>query len=223
MEKIKESYKQLIVDTGVEMIERGITVGTWGNISARDPETDLIYISPSGMDYMSIRPEHVVVMKQNLEIADGNAEPSIEKHMHAAVYRERQDAHAVIHTHPTFSSVFGVAETPLKAVSEDFVQIVGDEVLVARPYELPGSPELAETAVKWLGKRNSVLLPGHGALSCGKDMKMALKVSMVLEKNAQIYLFAKLLGNNIRTFSQAEIDAMQSFAKNQYGKKNENL
>ena len=220
---VKGSYNQLIVDTGVEMIEKGITVGTWGNISARDPETGLIYISPSGMDYESIKPQHVVVMDKDLEIIEGEAEPSIEKHMHAAVYKAREDVNAVIHTHPTYSTVFGVTDTPLKAVSEDFVQIVGDEVLIGKPYQLPGSQELAETAVKWLGSNNAVLLPGHGALSCGKDMKMTLKVSLVLEKNAQIYLFAKLLGSDIRTFTQAEIDAMQSFAKNHYGKKNEGL
>lgn len=220
---VKGSFEQLIVDTGVEMIQKGITVGTWGNISVRDPETGLIYISPSGMDYVSIKPQHVVVMDQNLEIIEGEAEPSIEKHMHVAVYRDRKDVNAVIHTHPTYSTVFGVTDTPLKAVSEDFVQIVGDEVLTAKPYQLPGTPELAETAVKWLGTNNAVLLPGHGALSCGKDMNTALKVSLVLEKNAQIFLFAKLLGSDIRTFSQAEIDAMQNFAKNQYGKKNAGL
>ncbi len=221
--QVKGSYKQLIVDTGKEMLAKGITVGTWGNISARDPETDLIYISPSGMDYTSIKPQHVVAMKLDTEIVDGEAEPSIEKQMHAAVYRNRKDANAVIHTHPTYSTVFGVAGVPMKAVSEDFVQIVGDEVQVAEPYQLPGSQELADTAVKWLGENNAVLLPGHGALSCARDMKSALKVSLVLEKNAQILLFAKLLGGDVRTFTQAEIDAMQDFAKNHYGKKNRDL
>lgn len=220
---IQEACKQTIVDTGVEMIEKGITVGTWGNISVRDPETGLIYISPSGMDYTRTKPRHVVVMTGDLEIVDGDAEPSIEKHMHACVYRERADIHAVIHTHPTYSTVFGVAETALPAVSEDFVQIVGDEVLIAEPYRLPGTEELGETAVKWLGSRNAVLLPGHGALVVGKDMKTALKVSVVLEKNAQIYLYARLLGGEVRTFTKEEIEAMQSFAKNHYGKKNRDL
>jgi L-fuculose-phosphate aldolase len=46
-------------------------------------------------------------------------------------------------------------------------------------------------------------------------------VSLVLEKNAQIYLFAKLFGGEIRRFSQDEIEAMQDFVKTRYGKKNE--
>lgn len=221
--KIKSSYRQLIVDTGIEMVEKGITVGTWGNISARDPETNLVYITPSGMDYSKIKPQHVVVMELDLTVVDGEAEPSVEKHMHTAVYKAREDVNAVIHTHPVYSTAFGVAEQNMIGVSEDFIQIVGAEVKIASPYELPGTEALGNVAVKGLGTNNAVLLPGHGALVVGNDIKMALKVSMVLEKNAQILLFAKLLGGNIRQFQQDEIDAMQSFAKNHYGQMNKNL
>jgi L-fuculose-phosphate aldolase len=221
--QIQESIRQLIVDTGVELINRGITVGTWGNISARDPKTGYIYISPSGMDYTRIQPRHVAVLTEDVEVLEGDAEPSIEKHMHAAVYKKRADVQAVIHTHPTFSTVFGVTGTPLPAVSEDFVQIVGAQVEIAQPYALPGTPELGETAVRGLGTNNAVILPGHGALSVGKDMKTALKVSQVLEKNAQIYLYARMMGGEIRFFSESEIEAMQSFARDHYGKQNAGL
>ncbi len=221
--RIKGSYKQLIVDTGIEMVAKGITVGTWGNISARDPETNLVYISPSGMDYSKIQPQHVVVMDTELNIVDGEAEPSIEKHMHLAVFNAREDVNAVIHTHPIYSTAFGVAGQNLVGVSEDFIQIVGAEIKVASPYELPGTEALGDVAVAGLGNNNAVLLPGHGALLVGTDMKMALKVSMVLEKNAQILLFANLLGGNIRKFSQDEIKAMQDFAKNHYGQINKDL
>lgn len=221
--EIKGSLKQLIVDTGLEMINKGITVGTWGNISVRDPQTGYIYISPSGMEYTQIKPQHVVVITDRLETIDGEAEPSIEKHMHTAVYNNRSDVNAVIHTHPVYSTAFGVTGQPLPAVSEDFVQIVGDEVSIAEPYELPGTPELGETAVRGLGEKNAVILPGHGALAVAVDMKTALKVSQILEKNAQIYLFAKLLGGEMRQFTASETEAMQSFARNHYGKRNAHL
>jgi len=181
-----------------------------------------MYISPSGMDYMIIKPRHVVVMTLDLEIVDGSAEPSIEKHMHAEVYKARPDVNAVVHTHPVFSSVFGAVKMELPAVSEDFAQIVGDKVLYAQPYQLPGSEGLGKVAVKALGDRFAVILPNHGALSVGEDMKKALKVSMVLEKNAQIFLFARLLGSP-QLFSDGDIKAMQKFAREVYGKKNKSL
>jgi L-fuculose-phosphate aldolase len=54
-------------------------------------------------------------------------------------------------------------------------------------------------------------------------MKTALKVSQVLEKNAQIYLYARMMGGEIRFFSESEIEAMQSFARDHYGKQNAGL
>ena len=220
--EISDAYKQVIVDTGKEMIRTGMTVGTWGNISVRDPKTGLVYISPSGMDYTTIQSQHVVVMDTDMTIVDGEAEPSIEKHMHTSVYRHRDDVNAVVHTHPTWSTIFGVVRQSLPAVSEDFAQIVGAEVMYCRTYELPGTPELGEAAVEALGDNNAVLLPNHGALAVGPDMPFTLKVSIVLEKNAQIYLFSRLIGKTT-LFEKEDIEAMQTFARNHYGKKNHDL
>lgn len=222
MSGVKESYKSIIVDTGLELLTLGMTVGTWGNISVRDPETGLIYISPSGMDYKTITTAHVVVINLQGDVVEGTAEPSIEKPMHCAVYQARPDVNAVIHTHPVYSSVFGVLEQELPAISEDFAQIVGEKVVNALPYCLPGSQDLGNVAVKGLGKYNAVLLPSHGALAVGDNIKKAIKVSLVLEKNAKIYYLAKLMGEP-RRFADEEITAMQDFAKNYYGAKNRGL
>jgi L-fuculose-phosphate aldolase len=181
-----------------------------------------MYISPSGMDYQVIKPEHVVVLTLDLELVEGAAEPSVEKAMHAAVYKRRPDVHAVIHTHPVYSSVFGVVRMELPAVSEDFAQIVGTRVGFPDRYDLPGTVELGESAADALGQDNAVLLPNHGALSVGGSLQQAMKVSRVLEKNAQIYLFARLLGTPQLIDSEA-IEAMQLFARTQYGKKNQEL
>lgn len=219
---VKEHLKQLIVDTGVELIKKGMTVGTWGNFSYRDSETGYVYISPSGMNYASVRRDHVVVMKTDMEIVDGYTEPSIEKHMHTEVYRNRPDVSAVIHTHPVYSTVFGVIREKLPAVSEDFAQIVGAEVDFCKTYELPGTAELGRAAVEALGNNNAVLLPNHGALAVGPSMDFTIKVSMVLEKNAQIYLMSRMIGTP-HLFSPGDIEAMQVFAKNQYGRINREL
>lgn len=222
MKEIKTALREKIVETGLHMIETGLTVGTWGNISIRDPDTDYMYISPSGMDYVKIRPEHIVVLDLELNLVDGNYEPSVEKFMHAAAYRARRDVNAVVHTHPIYSSAFGAVEMELPAISEDFAQIVGDVAKVALPYELPGSVELGQVAAAALGPRNAVLLPRHGALSVGPDMAWALKVCRVLEKNAQIFLFARTLGTPV-LFQPDEIEKMQQFVKDHYGKRNSAL
>lgn len=99
-------YRKLIVESGLRMSTSGLTVETWGNISARNPETGLVYLTPSAMQYNTITEEDVVVCDLDGNIVQGTRKPTIEMGMHLAIYRARQDVNAVIHTHPTYSMVY---------------------------------------------------------------------------------------------------------------------
>ena len=100
------NYKKLIVDSGKKMVGSGLTVETWGNISAMDRSTGLVYLTPSGMDYSTITESDVVVCDIDGNIKDGFRKPTIEKDLHLAVYRKRNEVNAIIHTHPIYSMVF---------------------------------------------------------------------------------------------------------------------
>ena len=217
MEQIKSELKKLVAGAGVTMIEQGLTVGTWGNVSIRDSETGLIYVSPSGMDYEDIREEHIIVLNDQLEVVDGTATPSIEKRMHVMIFKARPDVNAIIHDHPLYSSVLGVNHMELPAVSEDFAQIVGDKIVCCE-YALPGTPELAANVVEALGNRNAVLLPNHGTLCVGENLKYVLRVCHVVEKAAHIYILARLIGTP-QLISEENIQAMQYFARHLYGQR----
>jgi len=199
----------------MEMVRRGLTVGTWGNLSVRDPQSGLIYIKPSGMVYEDICPDDVVVMNDAMEIVWGKRKPSIEFGMHISIMKARPDVHAVIHTHPVYSSAFAVTLQDIPGISEDFVQIVGDRVICAE-YALPGTMELAENVARGLGDRNAVMIPNHGTVCVGADIPGALKICYVVEKSAQIYILAKSIGTP-QIISDEDIKAMQDFARNSYG------
>lgn len=213
--EIRSDYLQQVVDGGMEMVRRELTVGTWGNISIRDTETGLIYIKPSGMPYESITPDDVVVMNSDKEIVWGKRKPSIEYGMHISIMNARPDVNVVIHTHPIYSSVFAVTLQEIPGISEDFVQIVGDKVICSE-YALPGTPELAANVAKAIGERNAVLIPNHGTVCVGADVAGALKICHVVEKSAQIYILAKSVGTP-HVISDEDIKAMQYFARNKYG------
>jgi L-fuculose-phosphate aldolase len=215
--KIKESLKKTVVDAGRVMVEQGLTLGTWGNVSVRDSETGLIYVSPSGIPYLEIQVEDIVVLDSAQKIVDGTRVPSIEGGMHIAVYNAREDLNAVVHSHPLYSSVLGCNGMELPGMSEDFVQIVGDKIICSE-YALPGSPELARNVVEALGSYNAVLLPNHGTLCAGEDMKQALLISQLVEKTAHIYIMAKSIGTP-RLIAEEHVKAMQFFARNLYGQR----
>ena len=217
--EISEKFKKLIVDTGRELYKQNLTIGTWGNISVLDPETDLVYIKPSGMDYNEINLEDVIVVDKKGKIIEGFRKPSIEMPMHLSIYNARKDVGAIVHYHPIYSSVLAVTGFSLPGICEDFVQIVGEKVLCAK-YALPGSEELAKNAVASLGNRKAVFLLNHGTLCVGKDMKEAMRVCYVVEKTAHIYILSKSVGK-CRVIPEEDIKVMQDLVKNNYGKQTE--
>ena len=219
--KKAEKFKKLIVDSGRELYKQNLTLGTWGNISVLDSETGLVYIKPSGMDYNEINLEDIIVVDKKGNTIEGLRKPSIEMPMHLSIYNARKDVGAIVHYHPIYSSVLAVTGSILPGICEDFVQIVGEKVLCAK-YALPGSDELAENTVASLGDRNAVFLTNHGTLCVGRDMKEAMKVCYVVEKTAHIYILSKSIGK-CRIIPEEDIRIMQNFARNVYGKEQDEL
>ena len=211
------NYKKLIVDSGLRMLRGGYTVETWGNISARDPETNLVYLTPSGMDYTTIQEEDIVVLDLEGNIVEGHRKPSIELDLHLHVYQSRPEVQAVVHTHPIYSTVFSCCGEDIPMVIDEAAQVLGDVCRTAK-YGLPGSKELAENCVEALGQTaNACLLRSHGAVCVGKNMDTAFKVCKVLEVTAQIYHLIRSMGANYLPIPQQYIDAMWDFAQNHYG------
>ena len=58
LEKLKEELVQL----HLELPKNNLVAWTSGNLSARDPETDLVVIKPSGIRFEHLTPENMVVV-----------------------------------------------------------------------------------------------------------------------------------------------------------------
>jgi L-fuculose-phosphate aldolase len=98
---------------------------------------------------------------------------------------------------------------------DEQVTCIGGEVKVA-PYALPGSPELAANAVAALGPRNGVILANHGAMTVGRDLKEALDFAELMERMAQIYLYALSLGK-VNTLPNEVVELEKAVFSSVYG------
>ena len=209
-------YKQLIVESGLKLMQRGLTVETWGNISARDPETRKIYLTPSAMSYDIITPDDIVVMDADGTVLEGTRKATIEWPLHTAVYKARKDINAIIHTHPIHSQVFGVLHRDIPVIIDEAAQVFGEPVRVT-DYALPGTEKLAEETVRCIGEKNvACILANHGAVCCGRDMKAAFKTCTVLEMTAEIYYKALAIGTPFEE-DPADVAFMKDFADHKYG------
>lgn len=185
--------KDQVIDMGKKLFDYRLVVGTWGNISCRTAKASQFYVTPSGMPYHDLKTGDLVTMNLEGEIVDGKRKPSSEFLLHQEIYKARSDVAAVIHTHSNYACSFAVAQEPIPPVLEEAAQLIGGAVEVAR-YAMPGSLQLAQNVVRALENRSAVLLANHGVVGVGRTLDEALTVAVLVEKLAQVFLGAKMLG-----------------------------
>ena len=179
------------------MTALGLVTGASGNVSVRltpsDDSSELMAITPSGRPSASLTGDDVVVTDLDVETVEGELVPSSEALLHVAIYRARPDVRAVIHTHSVFCSVAAVAGLEIPPMIDEVMVEVGGTVRVSE-YAFPGTQELADSVSAALGERNAALIRNHGAVGVGRDLRQALDVCSLIERAAQIFIYASLLG-----------------------------
>lgn len=191
-----QQAREEVLETARRMVEKGLVVGNSGNVSLRLPARDgreLLAITPSRRDYDLLRPEDVPVIDFDTEPVEGDLVPSVESLLHIGIYRARPKVGAVIHTHPVYASIIAVAGLEIPPILDDQVVFLGGEIKLAR-YAVSGSDEMVASVIEALGERNAVLLPNHGAVGAGRDLREAFTNCELLEKTAKIYFGALSLG-----------------------------
>ena len=98
-----------------------------------------------------------------------------------------------MHTHSLYASVAAVAGLEIPPIVDEMVIKIGGSVRVAE-YAFPSTEELAQRASQSLGDRNAVLLRNHGLVGVGRTSWEALDMCQMVERVAQIFVYASLLG-----------------------------
>ncbi len=181
-----------IIEYAHKITQEGLTKGTWGNISVRDG--GYIYITPSGFPYDKLTPKYITVVNSGGQKVCGELNPSSELPLHIEIYEKRADIHAIIHTHPVYSTIVSITQKEIPPIVEDAVMILGEYLHVSE-YALPGTVELAQNAFKALGYNHCVFLRNHGLVTVGENIHEAFVATLVAEKTAQIYIEALKVGN----------------------------
>lgn len=188
--------REQIVYYGKELVRRGLTTGSFGNLSIYVPEAKVLVISPSGMGYDQVTPADVVVLTEDDVQLEGRRKPSSEIELHRAVYRSRPDVLAVVHTHSPYATTMACLGEPLKPLHYAAAYAGGEVPCI--PYYPFGTKELAEAAAEGMGAdRNAVLLGGHGMVAVGGDLTHAMDAAEQLEFLAQICWRCKVSGGGV--------------------------
>lgn len=98
--------REQVIDAGKRLVQSGLIARTWGNVSCR-LDSNYFIITPSGRDYLGLKPEDLVKVSIKDCSYSGDIKPSSEKGIHADLYQQRPDMNFVIHTHQKEASIVG--------------------------------------------------------------------------------------------------------------------
>ncbi len=200
----KSHARHAVADLYATLGRLGLIVGSAGNVSIRTKGGMIVTPSGGSPDGVGAREMAEVTFDG---AARGDATPSSEWPMHAAVYGTAPDAGCIIHTHADACTALACLNQALPAFHYMVVQFGGTTVPCA-PYVTFGTPDLAALAGETIRGHSACLLANHGMIVHGRDPRQALDRAILLETLCRQYLMARAAGTP-RLLDDAEMEAAQ--------------
>ena len=134
--------------------------------------------------------------------------------MHCSIYKARPKVQCIIHTHSPYATALSVLHQNIPVIIEEMVIFLGGEIQCT-DYTQTGTTALGDEAVKKMGMRNAVLIANHGVIVVGKTPEYCIRIAILVEKMAQIFLEATKAGDVI-TLPKESIVKLASIFNEKY-------
>lgn len=219
---VDDSIRKRVCELNIDLSRFGLVAWTAGNVSERLPGGNSFIIKPSGVSYLDLKPEQMVVCDLAGKVLEGNLSPSSDTAAHAYVYQHMSQVNGIVHTHSNFASAWAAAKLAIPCVLTAMADEFGGDIPLG-PFAPIGGDDIGKAIVETLtGHRSpALLLENHGVFTIGKSAKAALKAAVMCEDVAKSVFIAKQLGPLIR-IADADIDSLFDRYQNIYGQNGEN-
>lgn len=198
-----ESLKEEVLQANLKLVEYGLVILTWGNVSAVTEDRKFVVIKPSGVSYSTMTAGDMVVTDMEGNIVEGNLRPSSDLLTHLELYRAFPQVNAVVHTHSRYATALAQAERDLPCYgtthADTFYGSVPctrhlTEAEVQEGYEKNTGVVIVET----FRERNidpsatpGVLVRKHGPFTWGSSSQKAVENALILEETAHMALLTE--------------------------------
>ena len=196
-----EELKQEVCAANLRLVEYGLVILTWGNVSAITPDRKYVVIKPSGVDYASMTPQQMVVTDLEGNVVEGDLRPSSDLLTHLELYKAFPAANAVVHTHSRYATALAQAERSLPCYGTTHADTFYGEVPCTRAltaqeveedYEGNTGRVIAETfREKDPEAVPAVLVCKHGPFTWGATSRKAVENALILEETAHMALLTE--------------------------------
>lgn len=167
-----KDLKRECYEANLQLDALKLVVYTFGNVSAVDREKGVFAIKPSGVPYVDLTPEDIVILDFDNNVVEGTLRPSSDTKTHAFLYRNWEGIGGVAHTHATFSVAWAQAQMD--------IPIFGTTHADHLTNDIPCAPPMSDELIEGNYEHNT----GIQILDCFKEKKLSYKeVEMVLIGN----------------------------------------
>ncbi len=230
-----EKLKERVYLANIDLVENGLVVHTWGNVSGKDGESGYIVIKPSGIKYDRMTPDDMVVIDWEGKKVEGKHKPSTDAPTHLILYNAFNVIGGVVHTHSTYATSWAQAGKDIPPFgtthADHFHGVIPCTRALSRKeiikeYEINTGRVIVERlSALDPSDVSSVLVSSHGPFTWGSDPEMAVYNAVALEEIARMAFYTVLLGRT-EPVDQALLDKhyFRKHGKNAYyGQDKKNL
>lgn len=181
---------------------RKLSHGSTGNVSVRFGES--VIVTPTRSSMSTVEPGELAVVDAG-GASLGGPKPSKETPLHLAVYRQRPDIGAVVHTHSTYATAVSCLADidpadALPALTAYYAMRVARLPVV--DYCPPGDSRLAQQVGALAPAHDAMLLRNHGVVVAAATLGDAVDIAEEIERTAEIFLL--LAGRRTSPLSEEE-------------------
>lgn len=193
-----EELKEKVYKANLQLVQYGLVVLTWGNVSAVDRKANLVVIKPSGVPYDNMKASDMVVMDLNGNKVEGELNPSSDTPTHLELYRKFDSIGGIVHTHSSWACAWAQAGCDIPAYGTTHADFANGDIPCARglteeevnsDYELNTGKVIVEEFERRGIKPDefpAVLIHRHGPFTWGKDPFKAVENALILEEVAKM-------------------------------------
>lgn len=200
----------------MEIVEKGLVIFTFGNVSGIDRESGIVAIKPSGVDYAELDPSNMVLLDLKGNIVEGDFNPSSDTKTHLRLYNAFENIGGVVHTHSRYASSWAQARKSLPCFGTTHADYFYGEVpctdvisdsSINKDYEDETGALIIDTfRNRDYRSMKAVLVACHGPFTWGKDVKEAVFIGAVLEEVARMAFISATLNSDVKNIKQTLLD-----------------
>lgn len=203
-----EELKEKVYRANMQLVEYGLVVLTWGNVSGIDREKGLFVIKPSGVPYSSMTADDMVVMDLNGNKVEGELNPSSDTPTHLELYKNFENIGGVVHTHSSWACAWAQAGRDIPAYGTTHADFANGAIPCARgltkeEVESAYEKNTGSVIVEEFSRRGitpeecpAVLVHRHGPFTWGSDPFKAVENALILDEVAKMAYHTEVAAAN---------------------------